>query len=365
MSQSAAERLALAPPRPAPITSRFEFWPSWLFHFPAFLQWMALGLRYGDLTLPTLANPLIETGGMCGESKAGILDQMQGPVRQQLAPYVIVAAAQDRAATLATAEAACAAAGLAWPLVAKPDLGCNGTGVRVVKDQAALAAYIADFPVGAKLMLQHLVTEPAEAGLFYVRAPGEAHGRITSITLKASPTVIGDGRRTLHELILADPRAGRVPHLYLPRLEGRLETIPALGESVPLVFVGNHCKGALFRDGTGERTKALDEAVERIARSLPEFHFGRLDVRFGNLAALRRGDFTIIEVNGVGAEATHIWDPACRLREALASQAWHWTMAFRIARANRARGFRSAGFKDLFRHWHLQHRLLKSYPAND
>jgi hypothetical protein len=364
MSQSAADRLPLAT-RDPPLVSRFEFWPGWLFHLPAVLQWIALGLRHGDLTLPTAANPLIETGGLCGESKGAILDQITGPGRARLAPYVTLPVTADRSATLAAAEQAMAAHGLVWPVVAKPDIGCNGTGVRVVRDRTALGEYLAGFPAGARLMLQHLVAAPGEAGLFYVRLPGHGTGRLTSITLKSSPVVNGDGRRSLRQLILDDPRAGRVPHLYLGRLAARLEEVPPQGVAVPLVFVGNHCKGALFRDGRALATPALAAAVEELANSLPEFHFGRLDVRFETPAALRRGDFTLIELNGVGAEATHIWDPACRLREALAAQAWHLSAAFAIARANRRRGHRPTGWRELFRHWRLQTRLLRSYPTND
>lgn len=69
----------------------------------------------------------------------------------------------------------------------------------------------------------------AEAGVFYVREPGGEGGRIVSLTLKYFPYVHGDGRSTLRELILADPRAGRVPHLYLPRHAARLDQVPEAG----------------------------------------------------------------------------------------------------------------------------------------
>ncbi len=45
-------------------------------------------------------------------------------------------------------------AGLNFPVVAKPDMSCNGVGVRVVRDEAQLAAYLAAFPRGAELQLQ-------------------------------------------------------------------------------------------------------------------------------------------------------------------------------------------------------------------
>ena len=48
--------------------SYFEFWPGWLFYSPVVAQWIALGLRHGDMSLPTAANPRITGGGLCGES---------------------------------------------------------------------------------------------------------------------------------------------------------------------------------------------------------------------------------------------------------------------------------------------------------
>jgi hypothetical protein len=122
--------------------------------------------------------------------------------------------------------------------------------------------------------------------------------------------VTGDGRSTPRQLVLADLRVGRVSHLYLTRLAHRLQEVPRKGERVRLVFVGNHCRGSIFEDGTQLVTQALTDAVERIAGAVPGFHFGRIDVRFASLPALLRGEgFRIIEINGAGSEATRIWDP--------------------------------------------------------
>jgi len=360
LDRRALDRRALAGAA-EPVVSRFEFWPGWAFYFPIVAQWVWLGLRYGDFSLPTAANPRIELGGLCGESKGAILDQVQGPARALIAPYVCVPHGGAEAV-----ERAMRGAGLAYPVIVKPDVGCNGTGVRLVRDRAALAAYLAAFPPDARLMLQRYVTEEGEAGLFYIRRPGEAAGRITSVTLKYPPVVVGDGTSTLETLVRADPRAGRIPEMYLPRLGAQRARVPAVGERVGLVMVGNHCKGAIFRDGREEVTQALTRAVESIARALPDFHFGRLDVRFASLAALRRGEgFTIIEINGVGSEATHVWDARARLRDAWADQLYHYRMAFEIGRAQRARGHRPSGVPAMWRYWRRQKHLMARYPAHD
>jgi len=343
--------------------SFFEFWPDWMFYTPVVIHWLMLGLRYGDFSLPTAANPRITTGGLCGESKLSILSQV-GPQAQVLvAPACGVLARPDGGDA---AEAAMQAFGLRYPVVAKPDIGCNGTGVRLVRDRAAMNRYLRAFPSGETIMLQHYVEEPNEAGIFYVRRPDEAQGRITSVTVKTPPVVVGDGRSTLRTLILADERARLVPHLYLTRLEDRLESVPALGEAVQLVFVGNHCKGSIFQDGRGLVTPALTAAIERLARSMPDFFFGRIDVRFTSTASLRRGTgFKVIEINGVGSEATHIWDPSTKLLDAWRTQFFHYGAAFRIGAANRRRGFSSSGVRTMYRDWMNQRRLMAIYPLND
>ena len=359
--------------RPARASARalsfFEFWPSWLFYTPAVTHWVMLGLRYGAQFLPAVANPHIEYGGFAGESKSSILDQVTGPARFLLAPYVVVPTdAKDPSADVEVAMAALAATGLTFPLVAKPDIGCNGTGVRLIHREADLLRYFTDFPRGPRVLLQELVPHEGEAGLFYIREPGAAQGRITSITLKHAPYVTGDGRSTLRELVLGDERAGKVPHLYLPRLQeqDRLETVPAQGERVRLVFAGNHCKGSIFEDGAAYASQEMTDAIDRLARAMPDFHFGRIDVRFESIASLRRGTgFRVIEINGVTSEPTHIWDPRTRLLDAWRTQFFHYGAAFRIGRANRARGFKPPSIPFMLRALQKQRRLLASYPLND
>jgi hypothetical protein len=343
--------------------SFFEFWPGWLFYTPVVIHWLMLGLRYGDFSLPTAANPRITIGGLCGESKLSILSQVGPQAQALIATACGVLARPDGAAA---AEAAMDAFGLCYPVVVKPDIGCNGTGVRLVRDRAGMDRYLEAFPRGETVVLQHYVDEPNEAGIFYVRHPDEPHGRITSMTLKKPPAVVGDGRSTLRELILADERASLVPHLYLTRLAERLNTVPAPGERVQLVFVGNHCKGSIFQDGQALVTPALTAAIERLAGSMPDFFFGRIDVRFTSTVALRRGvGFRVIEINGVGSEATHIWDPSTTLLDAWRTQFFHYGAAFRIGAANRRRGLSSSGVRAMYRDWMNQRRLMAIYPLND
>ncbi len=348
------------------VLSLFEFWPDWAVYTPVVMLWIGLGLRYRDFSLPSAANPGILTGGLCGESKSAVLDLAGDHARSLVAPWTSFVGTGDAAVDAATAQVAAVAAGLAFPLVVKPDIGCNGTGVRLVEREADLARQLEGYPAGAGLMLQALVPWEGEAGLFYIRRPGEARGQITSLTLKSAPYVVGDGRSTLRELVLADARAGQVSQIYLPRLARRQEEVPKQGERVRLVFSGNHCKGSIFRDGREDITPALEAAIDAFSQDVQDFYFGRIDVRYESLAALRRGKgFTVIEINGVGSEATHIWDPETTLREAYSAQFRHYTAAFRIGAAMRARGHQTSGLGGMLRAWREQRRLLAAYPMND
>jgi hypothetical protein len=356
-----------AAPRGRAPVSFFEFWPGWLFYAPVVAFWVYNAIRYRSITLPALANPRINAGGICGESKNDILD-LAGPVaREWIADYAgMTTSGHWDGKDLELARTAMARAGLTFPLVVKPDISCNGVGVRIAHDGAGLAAYLAAYPRGTALQLQALIEHEGEAGIFYIRHPGEARGRITSVTLKYPPTVTGDGTATVRALIAADARLHAVSALLLPRLGARADQVPRAGETVRLVFVGNHCRGSTFRDGRDIVTPALAARIDEIARDMKALHFTRIDLRYESLERLRAGEgFKIIEFNGSGSEATHIWDPQTSIREAYATQFFHYGESFRIGAAIRAAGGRPPGLIALLYLWMNQKRLMAAYPVND
>ncbi len=355
----------MPPLAPAPALSFFEFWPGWLFYLPVWLWVGWLSLRHRGIRLPLVANPLFPAGGLFGEVKSDILDQLQGDAGAWVARYVKVDRGTGPGVEVARfAIARARAEGLDFPLVAKPELGCRGAGVRPVRDPGELAAYIEGFPHGEAFLLQMLVDAEGEAGVFYVREPGAPQGEIVSLTLKYFPHVIGDGRRTLEQLIRDDPRAGRLSHLYLGRHVARLGEVLADGEPFRLAFAGSHSRGAIFRDGTNLVTEPMRARFDAIARQVPEFWFGRFDVRFEEFAELQAGrGFTIVECNGAGSESTHIWDSRTTLRAAYGALFRQYSLLWRIGAANRARGFRPEGWRVFLARRRRELDATPAYPA--
>jgi len=77
------------------------------------------------------------------------------------------------------------------------------------------------------------------------------------------PVVMGDGRRTLDELILADPRAVAMAATYLDAQEARLREVIPEGERVQLVELGTHARGAYFLDGALPPRRLQGDRTER------------------------------------------------------------------------------------------------------
>lgn len=362
-------------PRSARVVAPSEKIPPILYYIPLGLRWIWLGIKHGSLTLPALADPCIEAGGLWGESKAKCLGQIGRAFASNVAAFVAVPRGVTDVpseAEVASAVAAARAAGVDFPLIAKPDVGWQGFGVQVMRGPDDLRRYMSSYPKAATLILQRIVPYDGEAGVFYVRQPGEATGRVVSLTLRYFPHVIGDGISSVRELIAREPRMCHRSRLYSGGAHNHLgvgdalmRTVPADGTMVRLSFIGSIRVGGLYRDHRKSITPTLSERIDAIARSMPEFYFGRFDVRFRSLDALQRAeDFEIIEVNGAGAEAIHMWDPEMPLGQAYRELIAYQDLVFQIGIANRARGFKPMSLRELIAFTNKQNALTAQYPPS-
>ena len=342
--------------------SLLEDAPSWVVEAPLYVYALWLALRYGGLRLPTITNPSILIGGLAGESKTDLFALLGSVARPYFAPCITFVAN----ALLEEIEKMREQAGLAYPLVAKPDIGLNGRGVKIVNSPHELMRHLAAFPPTAKMLLQRYVRETGEAGIFYVRKPSEARGRITSLTLKYFPAVVGDGHSTLRELILADPQASRRATIYLRRNKWRLEEVVPAGEKRRIVSVGNHVRGAVFIDGHEHITEMMTDAFDRMSKDIEGFYFGRFDVRFADLEALKQGrDFTIIEYNGASSEPTHVRDSRTPALKVWRDFMEHWRYAYEIGAEQRAKGVRPVSMWEILRIVRAEQALVTQYPDEE
>lgn len=345
--------------------SRWEFWPSFVFYFPVVLNYLWLALRHRSFTLPTIANPGIYAAGLVGESKISILQSLHATSPEFTAEAWLLAPGSipERVAML---DALRQQHGLRLPFILKPDLGQRGQGVKLARTESDILRCLESTNV--PLVIQRYAPGPHEAGIFYYRLPGEDRGRIFSITEKVFPHVTGDGVRSVEELIWADDRSRCIADRYLRRLGDRAGSVPNAGETVRLVEAGNHAQGCIFEDGALLNSAELEEAIDRISRRIPGFFIGRYDVRYTNADALRSGgpgSFTILELNGAGAEATHIYDARTPLRRAYRILFQQWSLVFEIAAAHRRRGLRPMHPLELLKTWRRAAAQFATYSQAD
>lgn len=326
--------------------THWEFWPMWTVYAPVCADiLLRLAPKHGGLGVFTAVNPGIEAGGFIGESKSAILGLFpEGD------PRIAKSRLLGEGGVDARVESLCAfmaSASVEYPVVLKPDSGERGEGVAIIRSAEAARGYLS---AHSEPVLAQEYVPGVEFGVFYARQPGDESGFVFAVTEKQFPKVTGDGVRTFEELILADDRAVCMAPLHLANHGDRLDTVPAAGERVALVQIGNHCRGALFLDGRWVLTPALVAAIDALSRTATGFFFGRYDVRAESVEALQAGrGFKVIELNGATSEATNIYDPRHSIINAWRTLRAQWSLAFEIGETNRALGAKAWSVQELIR----------------
>ncbi|MHA7813580.1 MAG: alpha/beta fold hydrolase [Phycisphaerales bacterium] len=235
-----------------------------------------------------------------------------------------------------------------YPIIAKPDQGARGEGVRIIRNHDELTRYCGDRR--EPFVLQRFHPGPIEVGILWIRhaetiaEPESPAGFIYAINKKDFPEIVGDGKRSLRRLILRHPRHRAQARMFIERLREQQHLIPGDGERVSLGSFGNHAQGAMFTDGAELITPELSARIDSIADGFRDdqgrgFDIGRFDVRCSSYEALMRGEeLGIVELNGLTSEPTNIYDPTRSLGWAWSTLLGYWRHVEALADARIADG---------------------------
>ncbi|MEO9482812.1 MAG: hypothetical protein ABJG47_05175 [Ekhidna sp.] len=322
----------------------WEYWPFSVLYFPVFFYYAWLILKHRSFFFFTASNPSIEFGGMVGEKKSDIFDL----IPDQYMPKTILVGKGG------LERAALEAEKIGFPLIAKPDVGERGNWVSKIQTQNALKEYVETCPVD--FLLQEMVDLPIELGVFYVKYP-DRPGEVTSIVRKDFLTVVGDGESTIRDLLKKNTRARMTADLASDHLQLIGNNIPKIGEQLVIEPIGNHCRGTKFLSDNHEIDEALNQAFNKLADQIPDFYFGRFDIKcesYNDLKYLK--NFSILELNGAGAEPAHIYQPGYPLWKAYKDILWHLSVLSDISALNRKKGHSYWSFKRGFKKWKAHQR---------
>lgn len=308
----------------------WEYWSFAAVYTWIYPVWLLCCLRARSFFFFAAANPRIKNGGFLNESKQDIVALIPEAYHPKTAFFSLPSNAEMVLMDLQRN-------GLGFPLIGKPNVGGRGRGVKVLRNEEDVKAYVH----GAFLdyHIQEYVPYKKEIGIFYYRYPDQERGVITGIVQKEFLSVTGDGKSTILQLLQQSQRAV----MYLPALKiihgDLLEIVLPEGEQKVVSPFGNHARGSKFLDDSHLIDETLTTMIDGLCKQIPEFYFGRLDIRYRDWESFKQGQhFAIIEVNGAGSEPTHMYDPKHSLFFAWKEIIRHWIILCRVSRMNHRRG---------------------------
>lgn len=318
-------------------TFSWEYWPVWVVYFPVGFYFLYLSIKARSFFFFSASNPSIETGGMFFESKWKIFQLVP---KAYYPATILVEGGEDMLMILQRMNFS----GIEFPIIAKPDRGERGWGVKKINGIEELTAYKSNFNVS--FLIQSYINYPVEMSVFYYRHPANEKGTITSVTLKKLLTVIGDGHATVGELIKRNNRSFLQYQKLVQQNKIDFTHVPLQGEEVLLVPYGNHVLGATFLNYNHVIDAELTNTIDNISKQIHGFYFGRYDLRCASIEDLKQGkNFSILEVNGAGAEPAHIYEPGFSFIEAQLTIAKHFKMMYTAARENNRKGIPYMSYK--------------------
>ncbi len=323
--------------------TNWEFWATGFVHAPTVLYFSWLALKMRSIFFFSAVNPNIETGGLFGASKYRQLCFLP----DDLKPKTVLIPVKS---TLETVLTQLQQASINFPCIAKPDKAERGIGVALLNTKKNLTEYLQQNKTD--FVLQTYIDYPFEAAVFVYRLPNAALFTIPSIATKEFLNVIGDGESTLKNLILQNFRAKLVWERLSQVWQEQLDNVPAKGEKIFLEPIGNHNRGTKFVNGNHLISQELELVFTKICANLPDFHYGRLDLRAPNVADFLEGNhIKIVEVNGVNADPAHIYDPNTSPLMGWKTLLAHWGVIYKISKNNIKNGAKTMSFKEAFTHY--------------
>ncbi len=315
----------------------WEFWPFYILYIPIFAYWSWVALRARSLLFFTAVNPGIEGGGISGESKWKIYQNLP----KSFIPNTVFI---QQGTPFHQVESAFKAANLQFPVFVKPNVGKRGRLVAKIDNWEALKKY-ARQPID--FLIQEFVDLPFEYSVYYIRHPELAEGQVLSLTWKEHLRVVGDGQHTVFQL-LKKRRQGLMRLKEIQRDHAhQMNLVPKPGEVVKFSDIGNHARGSTFHNRNHLIDEQLRASFDEVFKYLKGIHVCRFDLKCSNLEDLKSlKNFKIIEINGVGGELAHIYDADYTLMQAYKDNFYLWEQVLAISRANKKRGIHEASFRE-------------------
>jgi hypothetical protein len=303
-----------------------EYWPSQIFYLPVFFVFLKNAFKLGSLNYFCWTNPKMENGGLIGYSKSQMLDQ----IPDEHCPRTLFI---DNKLSFPDVEFLALNEKYSFPFIAKPDKGARGYRVELIENIREFRNYHKSSK--QPYLIQEYIEYPMEFGVFIVRAPDRFY--VSSLIQKEFLALVGDGKSTVLDLFKNHERASK--YFKKSELPAYLDRVLLDGKVILLEPIGNHSRGTKFLNANALIDAELTSVFEKTVLSMPDFYYGRFDVKAESFGELKKGNFKVMEVNGMSSEPGHIYDPTYSLERAYSDLFWHWDKMAEIAIDNKKKGY--------------------------
>ena len=275
------------------------YWVSHHFYWQSLIHYFMYSVRFRSFTFFSACDPAIELGGMLDESKSDIY--------ALLPPQFVPKTINTRPGKLKLSHLR--DKGMEYPLIVKPNVGFKGYKVVLIQNDQELLNYLNNQDEDREWLVQEYIDYKREFSLLYYRYPDGSEKGITSLIEKIYPSVTGDGKSTLHELVNGYENAFLDRSDLNRRLYSDMNKVPAEGEVIQLDTIGNYARGSKFYSLMDEIDEELVTVTGKYFEEVNDMDFFRIDFKADSMEDYKTGKFGILEVNGTKSEPLHIYDP--------------------------------------------------------
>ncbi len=323
------------------------YWVSKLFYYQSISYYFLYCIRFLSIHFYAATNPAIKYGGMLDDRKSDIYKLLP----PQWIPKTKLITNQNDTKQTNEEE-------IGFPLIIKPDIGFKGFLVAKLDNEDQLAEYKQLY--GSKdFLLQEYVDFQREFSILIYRYPKHGEVGVSSFIEKTYPEIVGDGLKTIEQLINEKQNPFLKKKWIKDTLQDRLSNVLEKGKSLRIDTIGNYSRGSKFHSLNESIDEELIDWAKNLFDHIDGIDFCRLDLKADSVTEMKKGKFTILELNGVKSEPLHIYDPKYSVPTIIKDVHIHWMILTRIVKERIQLSYKMPPLLDGVRSWWIAKNLVK------
>jgi len=248
--------------------------------------------------------------------------------------------------------------GLSFPVIVKPDVGFKGFLVAKLESEENLLQFVKSFQ-DQSFIIQEYISYNSEYSILIYRYPISGKTGISSFIEKSFPSVIGDGKKTIGQLINESNNPFIDKSWIKKKWSGDLEKVLAVSAELQLDDIGNYSRGSKFHSMNHLLNQDYVEWAESLMMCMEGIDFCRIDLKADSEASMLKNEFKIMEINGAKSEPLHIYDPIYSFIQIILDVHQHWSILGAIVKERLQLSFILPSFKEGFKSFRIAKNIGK------